>query len=138
MKRLTFFAALLISVLFVACSKDKGGGGGQVATTTPYQNGAGVPGPYAPGYNNCGNGQIPTVPYQNYYYGQPLNQTNCIGAHHFQGHNPYFIRYSIGYNLVNFAGTCDFRLSGQLCPPGYRCQPIGLGSQGVCSGGYYY
>jgi hypothetical protein len=82
---------------------------------------------------------VPGVPYQYYYYGQPLqNNVICLPGHVLQGHNLYFFRYNIGFNLARFAGTCDFRLNGPLCPPGYTCQPIGLGSQGVCSGGYYY
>ena len=131
MKYVIVFTALLLTMIFAACSKDKGGGG-----ANPYNGYA--QGPYAPGYNPyCGQGQIPAVPYNNYYQGQPVQNVNCYNQNQFGGMNPYYMGYGYGYNTIQFVGTCDFRLPGPQCPPGYYCQPIGLASQGVCAGGYY-
>lgn len=117
-------------MIFAACSKDKGGGG-----ANPYNNGYG---PYAAGSNPyCGQGQVPAVPYNNYYQGQPVQNVNCYNQNQFSGMNPYYMGYGYGYNTIQFVGTCDFRVPGAQCPPGYYCQPIGLASQGVCAGGYY-
>ena len=38
-----------------------------------------------------------------------------------------------------YAGSCNLAYQGlgQLCPPGYHCQPAGFGS-GICTRAFFY
>lgn len=137
MKKIVLSLSIILTAFaLIACSKDKGGGNNAnpanngVYGSTPNDQGRCTNGYAGYNYNNYRNGYVPGA----YYQGQiPQNQVNCIpqGSYH-QG-NPYY--FQMGYQY--YVGTCDFRFAGrgQLCPPGYSCQP-GYGSMGVCLRGY--
>lgn len=117
MKKITLLTVLMMSMLFVSCKKQSGNSNFQYPYNSAY----------------CNNGQMAALPYNQYYNGQPVQNVNCLNPYAVQGMNPLVLTYSMGNGMVHFMGTCDLNLMGQHCPNGYTCQPMGMGSYGICA-----